>query len=461
MTKFIQDSYNGVYVVLLKPYMPSLKTILLLIVGVIIGLFWAYVLAPVIFYDSDPSTLQQSWQDEWVKLLSDRNEAANFDVSNNITNLLTAIDGPLEVVDRLLTTPGEEANTPRLQAIRPMAEEANPIAATPPQPNILSNILPFLIAPLIVVVLAVIISLLWGMLIKSNVYDPAMKQIRGERVSPETKAMRETVQAAKHAEASLKTNFAASELGVPMMQRMSTFILGHGNYDDSFSIEDAQERFLGECGASIAETIGSGDPSKPTALEVWLFDKDDFSRTITTVFASQYAASDPSFSTRLAGRGDVILAQPGATASLETATLRLQARVVDIQYGADPSLPAQSFFQKVTVELAAWRKEGAAAAASKPAPPVTAATAASSGGYVPPAQPASTATYVPPAQPPTAPIIAPPQPAMPPPARVAPTSQPPSLGDLAAYRPPVPPISSPPSGPPSLDDDPFGGTADF
>ncbi len=203
MTKFIQDSYNGVYVVLLKPYMPSVKTILLLVVGVIIGLFWAYVLAPAIFYDSDPSTLQQSWQDEWVKLLSDRNAAANFDVSANITSLLSAIDGPLEVVDRLLVTPGEEANVPRLQAIRPMAEQAEPIAAVAPQPNILSNILPFLIAPLIVVILAVIVALLWGMLIKSNVYDPAMKQIRGERVSPETKAMREQVQAAKQAEATM------------------------------------------------------------------------------------------------------------------------------------------------------------------------------------------------------------------------------------------------------------------
>ncbi|KXK20727.1 MAG: hypothetical protein UZ15_CFX003001627 [Chloroflexi bacterium OLB15] len=469
MTKFIQDSYNGVYVVLLKPYMPSLKTILLLITGVIVGLFWAYVLAPAVFYDSDPSTLQQSWQDEWVKLLSDRNAAANFDVSSNITSLLAAIDAPLEVVDRLLVTPGEEANVPRLQAIRPMAEQANSDAATAPQPNILSNILPFLIAPIIVVILAVVISLLWGMLIKSNVYEPAMKQIRGERVSPETKAMREQVQAAKQAEASMKTDFATSELGRPMMQRMSTFLLGHGNYDDSFSIEDAQERFLGECGASIAETVGSGDPSKPTAIEVWLFDKDDFVRTITTVFASQYAANDPSLSTRLASRGEVVLAQPNATVSLETATLRLQARVVDIQYGTDPTLPAQSFFQKVTVELAAWRKEGAAVTAPAAAPAAAATAPAASTAYVPPPQPAASSYTPPPAAPVSqAPAASSVPPLVPPPARVVPPAQAsPSLGDLAAYRPPAPPvasppaISSPPSGPPPLDDDPFGGSADF
>ncbi len=245
-----------------------------------------------------------------------------------------------------------------------------------------------------------------------------------------------------------------------MMQRMSTFLLGHGNYDDSFSIEDAQERFLGECGASIAETVGSGDPSKPTALEVWLFDKDDFVRTVTTVFASQYAANDPALSTRLAGRGDLILAQPNATVSLETATLRLQARVVDIQYGTDPSLPAQSFFQKVTIELAAWRKEGAAVTA--PAASAAPATAASGAYVAPPQQPAS--SYAPPTQPitPAATPSISPVPSTPPPVRPIASAPPPaSLGDLAAYRPPAPPVSSPPPAPPSLDDDPFGGTADF
>jgi hypothetical protein len=42
---------------------------------------------------------------------------------------------------------------------------------------------------------------------------------------------------------------------------------------------------------------------------------------------------------------------------LETATLRLLARVVDMSYGATGALPAESFFDRLTLELVIWSKE--------------------------------------------------------------------------------------------------------
>ena len=80
MIKWLQDSYNGLYKILLEPVTPKRKMVAALVIGVLLGLLWAYVLQPVIFYDADPVSLHQSWQDEWVKLLSDRNAAANADV---------------------------------------------------------------------------------------------------------------------------------------------------------------------------------------------------------------------------------------------------------------------------------------------------------------------------------------------------------------------------------------------
>ena len=72
---------------------------------------------------------------------------------------------------------------------------------------------------------------------------------------------------------------------------MFRFITFGRAYDDSFSIEDANkdDEFLGECGATISETIGAGEPEKVTAIEIWLFDKEDFVRTLTTVFVSEHA----------------------------------------------------------------------------------------------------------------------------------------------------------------------------
>jgi hypothetical protein len=450
MTKFIEDSYNGIYKVLLKPFMPSGKTLLLLVVGVVIGLFWGYILAPTIYYDADPSTLHQSWQDEWVKLLADRYALSNNNpaVGNDLVSLLGAVDDPVGIIDNLSATTTDVATVERLQAIRPYAEQAQP-GATAPQPNTFANILPFIIAPLIVVIIAIIVALLWGLLIKGNIYDPAMKRVRGEKESAEVAQMREQRKETIKAEQSLKTDFATSTYGKPMMQKMSSFMLGYGQYDDSFSVEDEALTFYGECGATISETVGSDDPEKPTAVEVWLFDKDDFVRTLTSVFASPYAYNDPAMRANLARKGEVILAQPGAVTMLETASLRMQARVVDVQYGADPSLPPNSFFQKITVELAAWRKQGA----SSPAPaPVVAAPTVSA---------APTATYMPP---PPAPVTqaqaAPPpapRPAIPPPPQPAPVSAPPSGGQFS-YRPPTPGNLPPPPAP---DDDPFGGTGDF
>ncbi|NLF51019.1 MAG: hypothetical protein GX577_07765, partial [Leptolinea sp.] len=46
----------------------------------------------------------------------------------------------------------------------------------------------------------------------------------------------------------------------PVVQFMTTYMLGDDLYDDSFSIDAPTGEFLGECGVGISETIGVGDP---------------------------------------------------------------------------------------------------------------------------------------------------------------------------------------------------------
>ncbi len=142
-----------------------------------------------------------------------------------------------------------------------------------------------------------------------------------------------------------------------MAQYMSSYVGGDDLYDNSFSIETAEGEFLGECGSGISETIGVGSPKKVTATEVWLFDKNDI-RTVTKVLMSEHAFNDQALRARLAPKGEAVLATPGALTTLETQTLRVQIRVVDIQYAEGP-LPPNSFFQQLTVEIAAWSKEDA------------------------------------------------------------------------------------------------------
>jgi hypothetical protein len=144
----------------------------------------------------------------------------------------------------------------------------------------------------------------------------------------------------------------------PVVQYLTTYSLGNDLYDDSFSIDSPTGEFLGECGVGISETIGVGDPKKVTAFEVWLFDKNDI-QTVTKVLMSAHAFNDPTISQRLASKGEPMLADPGKRIMLETATLQLEARVVSMNYGQG-ALPANSYFEQLTLELAVWPKQAAA-----------------------------------------------------------------------------------------------------
>jgi hypothetical protein len=149
-------------------------------------------------------------------------------------------------------------------------------------------------------------------------------------------------------------DYSASEQGEPIAQFMTTYTLGDDLYDDSFSIDSPNGEFLGECGAGVSDTIGVGDPKKVSAFEVWLFDKNDI-QTVTKVLMSEHAFNDPETNQKLTAKGEPVLVVPGKHIILETATLQMEARIVDTNYGQG-ALPPSSFFERITLELAVWPK---------------------------------------------------------------------------------------------------------
>jgi hypothetical protein len=143
----------------------------------------------------------------------------------------------------------------------------------------------------------------------------------------------------------------------PLKHVFTTYELGEDTYDESASIETPMGEFLGEMGVGISETIGVGDPDKVTAFEVWLFDKSDI-RTVTKVLMSEHAFNDEGLRTRLASKGEAVLARPGSPFALETSGLQVRVNVTDLMYG-EGEAPPRSFFTKLTVELMAYTKPGA------------------------------------------------------------------------------------------------------
>lgn len=151
-----------------------------------------------------------------------------------------------------------------------------------------------------------------------------------------------------------RTDYQAQGQEPPVAQFMTTYTIGDDLYDDSFSIDSPTGEFLGECGVGISDTIGVGDPKKVTAFEVWLFDKNDI-QTVTKVLMSEHAFNDTAIRQRLASKGEPVLLEVGKRVLLETATLQLEARIVELNYGQG-ALPANSFVDRMTLELAIWPK---------------------------------------------------------------------------------------------------------
>jgi len=200
-----------------------------------------------------------------------------------------------------------------------------------------------------------IFSFLCGISLLALILAAVLFFLRSRRQAQAAATPAQQARAATEAAAAQASDFEAEGREQPLSQFMTTYIHGDDLFDDSFSIDAPTGEFLGECGVGITETIGVGEPKRVMAFEIWLFDKNDI-QTVTKVLMSEHAYNDEATKQRLAAKGDPVMAQPGEQIILETEKLQLVARVVDMAYGED-ALPANSYFERLTLELAVWPKD--------------------------------------------------------------------------------------------------------
>lgn len=322
------------------PIMP----IVLFIAGLAFGLVIGWWVAPVEFVNATPFYLRQDLREDYMRMAIDSysiNKSAAL-AADRWAGLGTEAQNAFAVVQN---NPGYlpgsiiqefgQAVTDEINARGGQVAGAEPPSVTP------SWLRLGLIGVGIVLVLAVAGA--------GGFYLFRLFRKRGS--GEKTVAM----QAAEISRSAEKTNFEEMGLAAPITQTMTTFVLGDDLYDESFSIDTGAGEFLGEYGVGISEIIGVGEPKKVTALEVWLFDKNDI-KTATKVLMSAHAFADPTVRSRLEPKGELVLVQPHAQILLETATLQLLATIVDIEYGKG-ALPDNSYFERVTLELAIWPRQ--------------------------------------------------------------------------------------------------------
>jgi hypothetical protein len=152
---------------------------------------------------------------------------------------------------------------------------------------------------------------------------------------------------------------AVVDVGLPPEAKLGRFVTTYGfgddGYDTSFNIEShgPDGEFYGACGMGFSEVLGEGSPDKIAAFEIWIFDKTDMDnvQTVTKVLMSEFAYRSEVLREKMKDRGEAVLAEAGQTIIIEAVGLQLRAEISDFQYGTDPTLPPNSYFESLTAQL--------------------------------------------------------------------------------------------------------------
>lgn len=329
-----------VFAVLLKK--PAVAVPLGVAVGLAIGLALGWGVWPVEWTDATPEVLHVEAQKDYMRMAIDSfrvNSDPNLAVQryqalgSNAGQAFLMVQGEPGNLDPAVILGFSQVIQ---AAVGPIEAAAMPLEE---EPSSMSTIV-------IVVASVLILAVVFGIILMLR---------KVFRVKPRGEASA-AMQAAEMTRQTEKTNFQTLGLAPPVTQTMTTYVMGDDLYDESFSIDTQGGDFLGEYGVGVSDTIGVGDPKKVTALEVWLFDKNDI-KTATKVLMSSHAYNDPNLRARLEAKGELIMLEPQVQIVLETAALQLLVTVNDLEYG-NGALPPDSYFERVTLELAIWPKEG-------------------------------------------------------------------------------------------------------
>lgn len=491
--KTIEDNYNGLYVIVLKPRMPEGILYAMGILGLIIGMILAYTWAAIDFAGANPNRLNAGSQEQWLKMIAVSVSSNHLYGQEEAINLARAIPNPLATIDALLASETlQESDAQALQILRGMlpenidAESAQAIN----DPGMIGQFLSFvfwvIVGSVIVIIVVVVVVLLWRFLIYDNIVAPLLSKLReirdpayAEQRRKEQAALADAQEQARQVKA-MRQEVTESDLGSPVMQNLAIFAAGR-SFDESYEIELDSGEFLGQSGANISEDVAPD----PVAIDVWLFDIHD-SMTLVKSFITPQGNADPNIRNRvlstLDSPNDLVVATPDASITIESPKLRLQTKFSTLEIGENGR------FSSVKMVMRAWQKDAGAPKAAPqmpvmPASPFAPTPAPMPSPSAPPMSTYDNLSFDPPPAPPAPAtggrpmsdyddISFDPPPAPPAPSTGRPMSDydnisfdpPPAMPQRPAIQPlqppPLQPLQPPPLRRPE-DDDPFGGTGDF
>ncbi len=371
---------------------PERATVMLILLGMVIGLITAYVVIPTEFTGASPRHMSRHAIEQWVRMIAvGHSEDIHYDGANALI-VLNQIPNPQAVVQSLANSVNiPAAERAALADLTDIAGFADLVGALAPQdPGIALSSLQVLLA-LAAVAAGVPLLVIAGRAVVPNRGTEKAAKSRAARAPEKNKAQASPVvnhnqqeyQAYAEAPAVAAWSDDDTDLGgtvhpqygAPVLHALSTYVKG-ANYDDSFAIElgaDAGGQFLGECGVSAATHVGN----ELQSVEFWGFDMGS-QETLTKVFAAPAALGDPALLATIVNRvadpaADMIAAEPGASQTLDSGAIHIQARIRSVVCNYGGGTP-NSGIEILQIELLAWHKQGVHAGAPASGYPVPAAS---------------------------------------------------------------------------------------
>jgi hypothetical protein len=323
---------------------PAVAAAIGAVVGLVIGLIWAWGIQPVVWKDVPPAQMGTTFQEDYLRMAVD-----SYIVHPDNAVALQRFQALGKAGPATLATVKANPGSLDTKAILAFSNLVLPgsTGATPTVPSGQASSKGGSLTSIAIIIGAVVLFALVGYGILRYLI-PFFRKSRGSEPNAATRARDITSQTER-------TDYESMGQEPPISQFVTTYVLGDDLFDDSFSIDSPSGEFLGECGIGISETIGVGDPKKVQAFEVWLFDKNDI-QTVTKVLMSAHAFNDVATFQRLQAKGEPFMVERDKQVVLETAALQLVATVSDAEYGQG-ALPEQSYFDRLTLEIAVWPKE--------------------------------------------------------------------------------------------------------
>ncbi len=325
-------------------------------IGLAIGLLIGWVIWPVEWENATPNELAPNYKALYVTAIADA-----YAVTGNaeMVNQALAGWGGDEAACQLASLSDDPAESARLESVASIVNGGLGCAGFDPNAPVTApeeeSTIPWTILFLLLILVGLVLAIFWVLRQRQNAptsaaeLEPSVQELPAS-ASTAAYPQETAVQPVSPPPA------APSGGSMPLARFETTYVRGNPVFDDSFDIENTNGEFLGECGVTVAEYIGAGDPPSATAFNVWVFDKQDVA-TVTKVVMSDHAFYDEALNAKLALSGERVLAQDGETIVLETTSLIINAQITEMDYGGDTGFPPQSYFDHFTIEIRAWVRD--------------------------------------------------------------------------------------------------------